>query len=153
MDNSKDPIYEIAVLLTQKYIIFYQDQFNETNSLTFPFFSKNMRKINGLRATLLYNAFQKKKCEHVVNNMINVVMKQIPSYTETITCGRKQCRNMSKRIFPLLCVDNAVFKGNMANLEKAILSNFPESISCMKCGRSMTVNRNFGGHLFVDVTP
>lgn len=110
-----------------------------------------MRRANNLRATLLYDLFKKKRCELVVSRMISEVLKNTPSYSESAVCEIKRCKHRTDRIFPLLCLNNAVFDNKLSNIGTAIVSNFPENVLCGKCEKPMKITRVFGNHLFIEV--
>ena len=133
----------------------------------FSYNSENLKKANGLRATLLYNLFQKTNCDMVVTRIIAKALKNTASYTEFENCSRKRCKYSREECFPFLSVNTDVFKNDFKNLEEAISHNFPEVLDnesmekagitnipetkCKLCKSSLCKNRTFGESLFIEV--
>lgn len=108
-----------------------------------------MRKINGQRATLLYNEFKSTGFEMNISSMICKLFALEPSFTEKIVCDK--CNHSRSAMFPMVVLSDELLSNDFQNLEKAVIENFPENVSCTRCKGDIQCKREFGHHLFIEV--
>lgn len=113
-----------------------------------------MKKVNNLRATLIYSQYGSGDCSIVVTDVLKRFLKTCLSITENGECDRKGCRSLDHEIvLPVVSIADTIFDNNMANLKTAILNNFPDKSSCKKCRKTLThFQRDSGYHLFIEVS-
>lgn len=117
-------------------------------------FSRDMRRVYSMRASIIFSAFRMTKLDLVVSQTVEVALHNVPSYSELATCDVAYCNeyeDSNERCFPLAAVNAAIFDNNMANLQSAIISNLPERIHCRSCDVPMLLEQTFGEHVFIDV--
>lgn len=108
-----------------------------------------MKKINTLRANLMYNIFKTTQCDIVVSSMVQALLKQSPSYSEISKC--EVCKESNENSFELLYLNNETFGNDFANLSAAIDKNFEKESSCGYCGTIKRIQQEFKSHLFIEV--
>lgn len=112
-----------------------------------------MKQVNKQRATLIYNEYKNGECSTLVSDVMRRFLKNFPSIIEEGVCKRKGCASRSfNHNVPVLEINETEFNGNMANLEKAVMTNFPTENLCQKCRQKYhRFERTCGDHLFIEV--
>lgn len=112
-----------------------------------------MRKVNGLRARLIYDEYRSNECGMFVSDMIRRFFKNSPSYSEETVCSRKGCTSVVPGIsYHLITLNCAEFDHNLPNIQSAILQKYCKEKKCLKCSHPVDeVKRTFGQHLFIEV--
>lgn len=104
-----------------------------------------------MRATFIHNRFKSTEYDINICSLLRNIFADEPSGTETTIC--KQCNTDDKNTWPMLAVNNDVFKNKLSNLESAIVDNFPSEISeCSQCQTAVEFSRDFGQHIFVEIS-
>lgn len=112
-----------------------------------------MQKVNNLRAKLVYDEYQSGDSEIVVIENINRYLANSPSLVETSFCSRRSCTlKESTMNIPVVNINNIDFGNDFGNLEKSVMSNFPDEIRCKQCCNPYKkFERHAGNHLFIEV--
>lgn len=112
-----------------------------------------MQKVNNLRAKLVYDMYKSGDCEIVVIENINRYLANSLSLVETSFCSRRSCI-LKETTMNLLVVsiNSSDLQNDLGNLEKSIMSNFPDEIRCKQCCNPYKkFERYAGNHLFIEV--
>lgn len=112
--------------------------------------SSNMKKINNMRATFLYERFKRTQFDINVVSMLNELFIDDPSLTRTIDC--MECGFHEKTSLPVLQINNDTFNGDISNIEIAIRDNLLDSVECKGCEERVETLYQFEKHLFVEVS-
>lgn len=112
-----------------------------------------MRKIEGLRASLIHNEYETGESSIVVTDNLKRFLINSPSVIESGSCAKNDCLGNDRILcLPVVSINNEVFADSLDNLERAIVSNFPAVDNCPKCGQLRNqFTRSAGMHLFIDV--
>lgn len=82
--------------------------------------------------------------------MISSLFALEPSFTEQLACN--SCSHSTSSTYPLVGLNNLTFSNDLSNLEKAVMGNFPEKLSCSRCKNDVECKREFGPHMFIEVS-
>lgn len=115
----------------------------------FEFCSSNMKGVHSARAKFLFNQFDTSGFEMNICRMIKKLFVSEPSYTEEIVCNSCAYTNFST--FPLVSLNNFLFRNDLSNLDIAIIGNFPENLACSRCKSAVECKREFRPHMFIEV--
>lgn len=112
-----------------------------------------MKKINNLRAKLIYDEYKSGDCGATLSDIFDRFLRTCPSITEIGECDRKGCRSNEHDLkFASVSIPESAFNGNMANLKQAIDAALPPEPRCLKCRHPFgKVQRETGNHFFVEV--
>lgn len=106
-----------------------------------------MRKVNGMRAQILFDHFKTETGQSVATNfthMVNTVLK-MPSYTE------EKCCTGEIDEFPIIFLSSETFQDNFANICDSIYDKFPTTTNCPNCDQFPAIKRSFRTHLLIEV--
>lgn len=109
-----------------------------------------MKAINSKRAKLLYNMFNTTQLDMNIGEMVKVLFSSEPSFTEELNCS--SCMSSSSYSSPILCLNDELFSNDFAKLEIAVLRNLPTESTCKGCKKDVQCKRQFGPHIFIDVS-
>lgn len=109
-----------------------------------------MKAINTKRAQYMYKMFQTNRLDMNIGETIRVMFKSEPSFSEKLTCHT--CKSTSSYSCPILSLNDVLFSNDFANLETAILANLPTESKCKGCKKDIQCKREYGQHIFVDVS-
>lgn len=98
--------------------------------------------------TRLLDHYNLTNCAMVLADMIGVLLNDTPSCFEVACC--KHAKSKTHNI-AFLGLNNGTFRDDFANLERAIMDNFPEDVPCVRCNSTSQISRKFGEHIFVEV--
>lgn len=112
-----------------------------------------MNYVNRLRAELIYSHYKSGNCSIVVSDIFQRYLMDSPSITERGTCKKKGCSSKKYEFkIPFVALNEDEFDGKLANMEKAIMKNFPTENSCRKCRQPYNYfERTFNHILFIEV--
>lgn len=105
--------------------------------------SGHMKKINGLRAKILYKHFNSNVAVPF-RVMVNEVMT-VPSYSEA------ECCSDSIKTYSTVQLNTEKFNNDLKNLASAVAENLLDIPKCPKCKKSPKFTRNFGHQLLIEV--
>lgn len=112
-------------------------------------FSENKNKIHGMRDKLLLDKFNNEdgiaNTEMTFAGMTSRVFT-IPSYSEI------ECCTESVNEFSIVRVRTDNLEDDLSNLQESIDGNFEEISMCTRCKQKPKIERNFGNHIFVEVS-
>ncbi|KAJ6642712.1 NOF-FB transposable element, partial [Pseudolycoriella hygida] len=129
MEESEDDFFKLAIALAK---------------------NENMRKINTLRAKLLYGIFETNSCEFVSTSLVKKLFKHTPSYVEIHKCGL--CKESTQHHFFTVHVENHQYDNDLGKLEISIEHNLPKQGYCRNCKLSSKIlDRQFKGHILLEL--
>ncbi|KAJ6639044.1 hypothetical protein Bhyg_11783 [Pseudolycoriella hygida] len=129
MEESKDDFFKLAIALAK---------------------NENMRKINTLRAKLLYGIFETNSCEFVSTSLVKKLFKHTPSYVEIHKCGL--CKESTQHHFFTVHAENHQYDNDLGKLEISIEDNLPKQGYCRNCKLSSKIlDRQFKGHILLEL--
>lgn len=109
-----------------------------------------MKSIYNKRAKLLFGLFESGKCDLTVSDMIKKLFQSDPSFTEQADC--EGCIHANPpAAYPLVALNNEIFRNDFTEFERAIIENLPEKLKCRRCNNEVECKREFSPHIFIEV--